>query len=180
MLYNSFLRDLSLLLIVAPIAHASALLHPRSMEVMGYPIYHNGPYPFIACTESQGQILMDLFNRTGNILSNQVIPSLSNYAQDPSQDAFRTFFSTNSRATVQDVFQKFVDRPQYLNLGTYKYAPNIICLNNDHTPQQLQGPKARCDAQDAPYGFTYGTVPRYSAPNRDSLVSSDTFPGEIV
>ena len=180
MLCSPTMREISLLLLIAPIAHASSLLHPRQMEVMGYPIYHNGPYPFIACTESQGQILMDLFNRAGNILSNQVIPSLSNYAQDPTQDAFRTFFSTNSRATVQEVFQKFVDRPQYVTLGTSKYAPNIICLNNDHTPQQLQGPKARCDAQDAPYGLTHGIVPRYSAPNRDSSVSSNTFPGKIV
>ena len=180
MRYASFVGHFSLLLLVAPIVHGSALLHPRQMQVMGYPVYHNGPYPFIACTESQGQILMDLFNRTGNILSDHVIPSLSNYAQDPRQDAFRTFFSANSRANVQDVFQKFVDRPQYVTFGTEKYAPNIICLNNDHTPAQLQGPKARCDAQDAPYAMTHGIVPRYSAPNRCSSIPSDLFAGVIV
>ncbi|MDI1487616.1 MAG: hypothetical protein OHK93_006886 [Ramalina farinacea] len=81
---------------------------------------------------------MDLFNRTGNILSNQVIPSLSNYAQDPSQDAFRTFFSTNSRATVQDVFQKFVDRPQYLNLGTYKVLRRDV-MHKTHLTALLTG-----------------------------------------
>lgn len=160
MLYSSIMREFSLLLIVAPIAHASALLHPRESQIMGYPIYHNGPYPFLACTESQGQILTDLFSRTGAILSTQVIPGLRNSAQDPNQDAFRTFFSTNSRATVQNVFQKFVHRAPYVTMGTYKYAPYIICLNNDHTPVQLQGPKARCDAPDAPYAFTHGVVPR--------------------
>ena len=180
MLHNLTIRDLSLVLIVAPIAHAAALLHPRQMQIMGYPIYHNGPYPFVACTESQGQILMDLFNRTGNILSNQVIPNLSNYGQDPRQDAFRTFFSTNSRANVENVFQDLVDRPQYVSFGKTKYAPNIICLNNDSTPAQLQGPMARCDAQDAPYALTHGAFSRYSASNRDSLIPSDILAGVMV
>lgn len=153
------MRELSLLLLVAATVYASALINPRQMEALGYPIYRNGPYPFIACTESQGQTLMDLFRKTGEILSNQVIPALSDYSQDPSQDAFRNFFSSNSRANVQDVFQKFVDRPKPVVFGVYMNAPNIICLNKDDTPAQLLVPTAHCDTEDEPYAFTHEPVP---------------------
>ena len=70
----------------------------------GKPVYFNGPYRFWGCTEAQGRGLIRTFAHVGYVLRKRVIPDSKRGSY--STYGFSTWFSTNDKAKIIEVFTK--------------------------------------------------------------------------
>ena len=129
------------ILLVAPLRPIFA------QEMFGKPIYHMGPYEFLACNDTQGQELMRVVAMTGQVLEDQVIPRAnSSTSSKIFHDPFHIFFSSNTRSDVADVYQAMIDAP------TTPMRPNFLCVNPDGAPELAH---ARQVCTSSPNGMAF-------------------------
>ncbi|MDI1487617.1 MAG: hypothetical protein OHK93_006887 [Ramalina farinacea] len=145
MLKAAAMKALALFMLTAPTSIAVPVLDNRQYSdtslLLGAPVVHNGPYKFLGCTSTEAQALITLFNQTGIVLSDTIIPAVNRPGPDPKQDPFITFFSTNDRGLIQRIFNDMNNAATQTQGGTHIEPPNIICVNETNSGQILLCPR---------------------------------------
>ena len=118
---------------------------------LGRPVYNTGSYWFLACEESEGLQLVDLFNQMQQFIQEDIIPDARQGSA--SIHGFSSMFSTNSGGDVAKIFQDIHDKaPRSSVSGRAIFTPLlIICANPAIPNQNLQQMVSLCNSAERPY-----------------------------
>ena len=90
--------------------------------------YHNGPWPFIGCTQEEGLALQNLWAEVGHFIDDPIVPDTR--LGQHSKHGYSSMFSSNRPGDIEQVFHDIANRHSTFNPGKTD-ADNllIVCVN---------------------------------------------------
>ena len=121
------LRPLYLPLLLWSLSHlrrTNAYINPFT----SFNAYHNGPWPFIGCTQEEGLALQNLWAEVGHFIDDPIVRDTRLGQQ--SKHGYSSMFSSNSPGDIEQVFHDITNRKSTFNPGkTDADSLLIVCVN---------------------------------------------------
>lgn len=107
---------------------STALKYPGGLPptAIGYNTFRNGPWPFVGCTDAQGEYLVGLWKDTGRLIDQMIADVGPN-----SRYGFSAFFSTNRPTDVANVLDDIRKRRGFSTVNYNKKQDDlyVVCVN---------------------------------------------------